>query len=269
MTAVALAAVLAALSAGLSVSGGLAGAQGRGVLTPGAAVPRRAPEWVRHPAVLAGTVAAGGLLLGGPVAALLAPVAALVVRSARRERTRAVRTAREQRRAVEAVQALGSELRAGRTPGDALGVAAEQATGPVGTALRRASQAASLGGDVPAALMSTDGCALLGSLAVCWRVCSGTGSGLAAAVERIAEGLVADADRRRALESELAGPRATAGLLAVLPVAGVGLAAGLGGDPLQVLLHTPVGAVCLVAGVVLDLLGLLWTRALVRRALAA
>ena len=71
---------------------------------------------------------------------------------------------------------------------------------------------------------------------------------------------------RRAVEAELAGPRATAGLLAVLPLGGLLLAAGLGADPVHQLLHTPLGAACAVLGVGLDLLGLAWTARLVRRA---
>jgi hypothetical protein len=89
---------------------------------------------------------------------------------------------------------------------------------------------------------------------------------LAAAVDRLEEGLRADQVLRQALAAELAGPRATAGLLAVLPAVGLLLAAALGADPLQVLLHTPLGLVCLVAGVGLDALGVVWTTRLVARA---
>lgn len=280
MTATLLAAGLAALAVGLLAGGAQGGADPRAALSRAAPVgargsgarrglPRGIAGWLGRPAGLAGTTAAGGLLLAGPVAGLLAAAVALAARAGARERARATVARRDHQRAVEAVQALGAELRSGRTPGEALEVAGEVATGEVGTALRRAAQAASLGGEVPAALLSTDRCALLCSLAACWRVCSGTGSGLAAAVERLADGLAADADRQRALEAELAGPRASAGLLALLPIAGVALSAGLGADPLRVLLHTPVGSACLVAGASLDLVGLLWTRALVRRAATA
>lgn len=280
MTATLLAAGLAALAVALLAGGAQGGAGAREALARaapvgagesrvGSALPRDVARWLGRPAGVAGTAAVGGLLLAGPVAALLAAAGALVAPAALRERARATTARRDHQRAVEAVYALGAELRSGRTPVEALGAAGEVATGAVGTALRRAAQAASLGGEVPAALLSTDRCALLCSLAACWRVCSGTGSGLAAAVERLADGLAADADRRRALEAELAGPRASAGLLALLPVAGVALSAGLGADPLRVLLHTPVGSACLVAGASLDLLGLLWTRALVRRAATA
>ncbi len=52
----------------------------------------------------------------------------------------------------------------------------------------------------------------------------------------------------------------------MLPVVGLLLAAALGADPLSVLLHTSLGLVCLVTGVGLDALGVLWTSRLVRRA---
>jgi len=107
---------------------------------------------------------------------------------------------------------------------------------------------------------------VLRALAACWTVCAGSGSGLAAAVERLEQGLRAEQTQRLAVQAELAGPRATAGMLAVLPVAGLVLAAGLGADPLQVLLHTPLGQTCLVLGLALDTLGLLWTARLAARA---
>jgi tight adherence protein B len=131
-----------------------------------------------------------------------------------------------------------------------------------------AASTARLGGDVPAAL-AVDGSAVpqvLRPLAACFEVCSTTGSGLAAGVDRLEEGLRAAEAHRRAVDAELAGPRATAGLLAVLPVAGIGLASALGADPLHVLLHTPFGTACLVVGLILDGLGVVWTRRLVARA---
>jgi len=104
---------------------------------------------------------------------------------------------------------------------------------------------------------------VLRALAACWTVCAGSGSGLAVAVERLEEGLRAEQAQRRAVDGELAGPRATAGLLAVLPAGGVLLAVGLGADPLSVLFTTPLGLTCLAVGLGLDALGLWWTGRLV------
>ena len=107
---------------------------------------------------------------------------------------------------------------------------------------------------------------VLRALAACWTVCAGSGAGLATAVERLEEGLRAEQAQRRAVDAELAGPRATAGLLAVLPAGGLLLAGGLGADPLSVLLATPVGLLCLLVGLGLDAVGVWWTGRLVASA---
>ena len=223
---------------------------------------------VATPAVLALaavlTVAPGSVV---PALILLAAGAG----AGRLRATRAEAAARrlERSRAVEACAALAAELRSGRAPADALAAAAALASGPSRTALAAAAGAARLGGDAATALRPLDGTAVpevLRSLAACWTVCAGSGSGLAAAVERLEEGLRADQAQRRAVEAELASPRATAGLLAVLPVTGLLLAAGLGADPVHILLATPLGLACLVGGLLLDAAGLWWTGRLLARA---
>jgi len=207
----------------------------------------------------------------GPVVALLAAVGVAAAGRWWTLRSRAAALAHERARAVEACAALAGELRAGRSPAQALSIAADHAAGASRAALSAAAAAAGLGGDVAQALLprAADAGAVpqvLRALAACWTVCAGSGSGLAAAVERLEQGLRAEQDRRRAVQAELAGPRATAGMLAVLPLAGLLLAAGLGADPLHVLLETRVGLVCLLLGLGLDWLGLIWTGRLVRRA---
>jgi len=207
-----------------------------------------------------------GLVLGGPGLAVLALVSVLVGRRAlRHHRSRRAR-AGERSRAVEACTALAAELRAGRAPAEALEVAAGLATGGTGRTLSTAAATARLGGDVPEALLRRGDSAvpeLLRGLAACWQVCARSGSGLAPAVERLADGLRTRQAQERAVDAALAGPRATAGLLAVLPLAGLALAAGLGAHPVHVLLRTPLGLVCLLLGTALDLLGVWWTGRLV------
>lgn len=271
MSPAVLAAVLMAAAVGCLVGlprpGGLR-LKGVGVFP--AASRRVPPFWL--PAALA--VAPAALLLG-PVVALLLSVGTLAVRRTAAVRRHTAARRAERRRAVEACATLAGELRAGRSPAAALAVAAELACGPSRDVLQSAAAAARLGGDVAGALLPTEAPVsgpatavpeVLRALAACWTVCAASGSGLAAAVDRLEEGLRADQDRRRAVEAELAGPRATAGMLAVLPLAGLLLATGLGADPTHVLLHTPLGLVCLVGGLFLDGLGLLWTGRLVARA---
>ncbi len=234
------------------------------------------PGMLRTPSALWGPPAGiAGLLVGGPGLGALLLVAGLAAPRLLAARERSRRTARARGRMLEALGLLAAELRAGRPPADALSAAAEVAIDGSRAVLTAAAGAARTGGDVPAALLfvvpgterGVDEERTWRSLAACWAVCTDAGHGLAAGVERLEAGLRATEEQRRAVEAELAGPRATAGLLAVLPLAGIGLAAALGADPLHVLLHTLPGLVCLGAGLVTDLLGWLWTRALVRRAL--
>ena len=210
------------------------------------------------------------VLVLGPVVPLLAAAGAVVASRVVAARRRSAAAVRERAGAVEALSALAAELSAGRTPPEALGAAAAVAAGPAADALRSAAAAAELGGDVPSVLSSPPSATAVGptlrSLSACWSVCASSGSGLASAVQRLEEGLRADQAQRRAVQAELAGPRATALLLAVLPGAGLLMAGALGADPLHVLLHTPLGLVCLVLGLGLDGLGLLWTSRLVSRA---
>lgn len=222
--------------------------------------------------VLAALLVAGVLLLGPGPTVLVTAAAGGVLWSAR-SRSRRRADDLERRSAVEACAALALELRAGRVPAQALAQAAALARGPCREALRAAAAAAQWGGDVPAALLAPStrpGAVpdLLRGLAACWQVCAQAGAGLAAAVERLADGLRAREAQERAVAAALAGPRASAALLALLPLAGIALAAGLGARPLHVLLHTPLGLVCLVAGLGLDATGLWWTGRLVARAAA-
>jgi tight adherence protein B len=92
------------------------------------------------------------------------------------------------------------------------------------------------------------------------------GAGLAAGCDRVGAACAADLRAEREITAALAGPRASALVLAGLPVAGLLLAAGLGADPLEFFL-TVAGAATLVAGVTLDVLGVLWTRRLAAQAL--
>lgn len=210
------------------------------------------------------------LLLLGVVGAAVAVVVGLV--GQRGWRSRGTRRAVEQERssAVEALVVLGSELRAGRQLSDALEGAASVATGQLALVLLGAASAQRFGAEAAQALAAgadeTATPEVLRGLAACCQVCSSTGSSLAVAVDRLSESLRAEREQQLAVQAELAGPRATAVLLALLPVIGIALAAGLGARPLHVLLHTPVGIGCLVGGLALDLLGLWWTGRLVAAA---
>ncbi|WP_199180184.1 hypothetical protein [Verrucosispora sp. ts21] len=90
------------------------------------------------------------------------------------------------------------------------------------------------------------------------RLADRTGAPLADLIERI-EADARSADRAvAAAAAQAAGARATAWLLAALPLGGIALGYGIGADPLQVLLHTPIGGACAVTAIALQVVGLLW-----------
>lgn len=156
---------------------------------------------------------------------------------------------------VRALSTLAAELEAGQPPREGL----QRAVGdpPVWP---RALACLRLDGDVAAALEAdAAGRPVLGHLAACWRVAADAGTGLAPAVTRLAESARTAEDARVDLEGQLAGPRATARLLALLPAVGIGFGFLLGSDPLGWLLSESLGRICLAVGVLLTVAGAWWT----------
>ncbi|WP_329176252.1 type II secretion system F family protein [Streptomyces sp. NBC_01477] len=206
---------------------------------------------------------------------LLAGVAAIPL-TRRALRRRAERAAADRGAAAVGALcgALAGDLRAGRPPHAALGDVVEAAGWPDAPELSGAARlllsAARFGGDVPQALRAaarlSEGTRGLAAMAACWQVAVDGGAGLAAALDRVAAALRAEADQRDDLRAQLAGPRSTAGLLALLPLFGIVLGAGLGARPAVILLHTPTGLVCLLAGGLLEWAGLAWTARIIRAA---
>jgi tight adherence protein B len=156
--------------------------------------------------------------------------------------------------------ALVGELRAGSDPARALLVCGEQHA-----AAPHAARAARLGADVAAALrMDAAGPrSLLAVVAGVWELQSSSGAGLADVLEQMAESHRRSRDVRRTLEVELAGPRATARTMSLLPVFGIGLGILLGADPLTWLTTTPWGLAVLLCGVSANVAGFVWIRAIV------
>ncbi|MEU8460602.1 type II secretion system F family protein [Streptomyces sp. NPDC029003] len=225
----------------------------------------RGREWA---ALLAGLLVAtlGGSVIPLVLGALAVPLVRRRLRARERERARGARAAE----VVALCGAVVGELRAGSQPGQALTVAIRRtAAGPGGPGAAQAAAlaAAAFGGDVAAALREAarePGAEGLAAMAACWRVSVDGGAGLAAGLDRLEGALRAERDRQESLRAQLAGARSTTVVLALLPLVGLLIGTGLGADPLRVLLHSPVGWGCLLAGGVLEALGLLWCRRIVR-----
>jgi tight adherence protein B len=213
------------------------------------------------------------LLAGAAVATLVPPIRVTAARrpapprrppapySARR------RTAADQAAVLEVCDLLAADLAAGRPPEAALSSAAERwpPLGEVVDALR-------LGADVPDAMRRVAserrGAADLQWVAGAWQVSQHSGHGLAAALERTARGLRGRRRTRRLVDSELASARATARLVACLPLAVLLMGSGAGSDPWSFLLGTPAGWACAAVGTGLVGAGLWWIERMADRAAA-
>lgn len=187
-------------------------------------------------------------------------VSGVVVQLVGRARARAVAAARRAQ-VLTACDSLVAELRSGQPTLRALERVAEE-----WTELSPVASAARMGADVANALRHLavlPGAAALTELAAAWQVSLRSGAGLADVLERMSQALREQEDIAREIAAAVAPARATAQLLAVLPVVGLGLGTALGGDPLHVLFGTPVGTVLLVLGATLSLVGVLWVEHLV------
>jgi len=98
------------------------------------------------------------------------------------------------------------------------------------------------------------------------RLAEELGAPLAGMLDRVALAVTADAEAEQELAAALSGPRATARVLAWLPLLGVVLAVALGADPLTVTLGGGLGTWAVLAGLGLLVTGRLWVRGMLRAA---
>jgi tight adherence protein B len=94
-----------------------------------------------------------------------------------------------------------------------------------------------------------------------------TGCSLAAVACAVEDDLRSRVRQQQDLRTAVASPRASAALLAALPVLALAMGAGIGADPWHVLVATPVGNLLLLVGVALEAVGLSWSSRLVEQAL--
>lgn len=151
---------------------------------------------------------------------------------------------------------LAGELGAGAPPGDALRSAVT-----LWPPLRTVAEAERLGTSVPrawAALAAHPGAEGLRLVAAGWVVAGHTGQGLADVLARVLGDLAEDAETARVVTGELASARATARLMAALPLLVLALAGLAGGAPWAFFASGVAGGGVLLVGVLLELLGLTW-----------
>ncbi|EHR53185.1 Flp pilus assembly protein TadB [Saccharomonospora marina XMU15] len=173
---------------------------------------------------------------------------------------------------AEAVGALGDELRAGVHPAVAAESVAMESSQRTAIILRTVAAAERHGGEPnpDTDFQCRNGIAdeVLGQLVHCWVLARRHGLPLAGVLEAVRRDAEAVVRLARQVDAKLAGPRASAAVLAALPLAGVALGEAMGAQPVRVLSSTPVGQVLLVAGALLVFAGVVWSAALTARVLA-
>ena len=175
----------------------------------------------------------------------------------------------------DALGVLVAELRAGAHPAAAVQSAADthaDGSPDVVRALAAVAASARLGGDVAGVLRSAAPTYLrpwLYRLADAWVLAERYGIPLADLLDAVR----CDTEHRvrfaAEVQARLAGPRATAAVLAGLPLLGLALGQAVGADPLRVLCGTPVGQLLLVIGTGLSCGGALWSAKLISGAVPA
>jgi len=226
----------------------------------------------RLPRLLAGAGAVCALAAAGAVAgiaglvattAVLATGGLLVRRALADRRGRAAST-----EILAALRMLGRELRAGAEPATAAANASAACRGQGAEVLLELAHLARSDGALSRRVgghQNSVRAQTVEQLRCGWLLTRRHGLAFTPLVDAlaatVAEQLAADAER----SGQVAGPRMSGYVMAVLPVLGLGLGIGMGADPLRVLMTTPVGRVLLVVGVGLTCAGLLWSARIVRQ----
>ena len=226
-------------------------------------LPAGAAAWL---AVGAG--AAGAVLL--PLTTVLAAAVFAGTASLRYRRRRRRLGISESRELETAIDVLVGELRVGAHPARAFAVAADETTGPVAASCRAVAARARLGADVTAGLRSVAESSALPAqwdrLAVCWQLASEHGLAMSTLMRAAQRDIVERQRFSGQVMSAMAGARATAAILAGLPVLSVVLGQLIGADPMAFLLAGHVGGWLLVVGLMLICSGLLWSDRITDRA---
>lgn len=236
---------------------------------PGRAVPRAG----RRPLARVGAVFAlvAASVSAPPVLLVVGVIAGVVLAVWRRRREFERRRRAEGRAMASALELLIGELRVGSHPSRAFTVAAAESPGRVGLWLHRVAARTGLGADVAAGLVAAEQDSAVPiywrRLAVCWELAARRGLAISVLMQAAHRDIV---DRQRFTDrtrAALAGARATAAILAGLPILGVAFGQLIGAHPVRFLLGGGLGGVLLVVGAGLIAAGLAWSDRIIGRLL--
>ena len=99
----------------------------------------------------------------------------------------------------------------------------------------------------------------LTTLGRAWALSQTTGAPLAPAVITVADQLRQGRGLEQTVTAELSAARSTGRMMAALPLVGLAMGFTTGGDPLEFLMTSWAGHLCLGGAVVLVCIGLMWT----------
>ena len=105
------------------------------------------------------------------------------------------------------------------------------------------------------------------NISLLYEVSQRTGAPLAQPLMRLIISLRNEQSRRRTLTQETASVKATAIVLAALPLFGCLMSLSLGLNPLSWFCHSPLGALCCLIGISLEVAGWKWIQFLMRKAM--
>lgn len=201
----------------------------------------------------------------GPLIAVILVLGTIVIRMRWIHRDRRHRD--ECGRLLAALETVIGELRVGAHPSAAAQAASEEAEGIAAQVFAVSSARSRLGGSgadglrCPGSVIAVE----LDRIADAWQVAERYGLALAELLTAARTDLSGRIRFRNRTDAALAGARATATVLAGLPVLGIVLGQLMGAEPLRVLFVSTTGTYLLPLGTALACAGLLWTDAITRK----
>lgn len=198
------------------------------------------------------------VVLFGPAGSLAIGLLVAAVLCHRRGSHRIRERAADAHALAEAIRTMVAGLRAGATTAAAAESAAAEASGRAAAAMKTLAVTARLGGDFPvhqADTPSPDHHAI----ARAWSLSLRHGLPLADLLDAVRRDIVAAARSANRINAGMAGARASAAVLAVLPALGLLLGEAMGADGVHVLTGTSIGRLLMVAGSGFVLGGVVWS----------
>jgi tight adherence protein B len=252
-----------------------------------AAGSRSVPRWISlvaeevehrvEPAELLVAVRVASVAAPLGVALLLGPASALFVVGVGAVAPRLLlpllvrrQAARRDEQLAGALERVAAGVRSGSSITIALDELAGELADPLGSELRAIAEAVRHGMPLGAALDSWAGGPTASREVTLAAAALALGAAAGGPVARALDGVAATLRERRQLQAEVRAlatqARASAWLLALAPVGFAGLMSTVAPDAVAFLVTTPVGLLCLGAGLTLDVIGAVWMARVVGRA---